>query len=253
MWGTFKIWEKGTWKEHFHSPRQCSWQPRAALEPGSPNKAVRVNIEQLLNQAVPLGAVRLMQSHNFPINPMVQSTGGNFWLFSNNIKVQCICSGISYLTSADHQQTIYTLAGYLLNKLHLCSCGVGAHATGWDAVWIGSRESQRHSFLGLGMCVIAAERWIADTKLPTTSSLAAVVSPHTLLCSRTGGQRTVLSLARDMAYLPPFGSHFNICSVVNSCDSSTCLFLTHHPLTADAAFILSKLMTTSTTRKLGLL
>lgn len=37
-------------KKHLHSLRQCSWQSRAASEPGSPNKAARVNTGQALNQ-----------------------------------------------------------------------------------------------------------------------------------------------------------------------------------------------------------
>lgn len=57
----------------------------------------------------------------------------------------------------DHKQTTYTLVGYLLNKLHLCSCAEDAHATGWDGVWIGSREPRSHSVLGLGMCILAAQ------------------------------------------------------------------------------------------------
>lgn len=143
--------------------------------------------------------------------------------------------------------------GYLLNKLHLCCCGVGAHATEWDGIWIGSREPWSHSFLGLDTCIIAEEGWIADTKLPKTSPLAAVASPHILLCSRTGRQREVLRLARGMDYLQPFESHFYTCSVVNSCDSFTCLFLTNHPLTTGVALILLKPMTTSITRKQALL
>lgn len=130
---------------------------------------------------------------------------------------------------------------------------MGAHATGWDGVWIGSREPWSHSFLGLGLCIIAGEGWIADTKLPTTSPPAAVASPHTLLCCRTGRQRRMLRHARGMDYLPPFGCHFHFCCIVNSCHSSTCLFLIHHPLTAGVALILLKPMTSSITRKQALL
>lgn len=92
---TFKIWEKGMWKEHLHSPRQCSWQSTAALEPGSPNKAARVNREQALNQVVPVSLS--CANWQFSYQPhSSESTRVNLWQVNNNFKVLSVYLGLSY-------------------------------------------------------------------------------------------------------------------------------------------------------------
>lgn len=155
-------------KRALHSPRQCSWQSRAALEPGSPNKAASRLWIRLCQLVCPV------QTDNFPIKPMSLLEGtSDYWVTAS--KSYAFVYAFLIQVSADHWQTTFTSAGYLFNKLHPCPCGWLCHRKGWGwdkqqgalQVWV-SWSCHMHQ--------CRAGVTITATRFPITSPLAIIAT-----------------------------------------------------------------------------